>query len=147
MEITIRSITHEDKAEWLRMRKGVWPEAPDEYLDYDMDDVLSSDGYAVFFALVEDVPVGMIEVRLRDYAEGCFSKPVGYIEAWFVDEKLRGKGIAGMLTDAAESWAQAKGCKEMASDTWLENETSIRAHAKMGYAEIERLVHFVKQLS
>jgi aminoglycoside 6'-N-acetyltransferase I len=146
MEITIRSITHEDKAEWLRMRKGVWPEAPDEYLDYDMDDVLSSDGYAVFFALVEGFPVGMIEVRLRDYAEGCFSKPVGYIEAWFVDEKLRGKGIAGVLTDSAEAWAQAKGCKEMASDTWLENETSIRAHAKMGYTEIERLVHFVKQL-
>jgi len=146
MEITIRRITQEDKTEWLRMRKGVWPEAPDEYLDYDMDDVLSSDRYAVFFAVSGEVPVGMIEARLRESAEGCFSSPVGYIEAWFVDENLRGKGVAGALTDAAEDWARGKGCTDMASDTWLDNEASIRAHAKIGYAEVERLVHFVKQL-
>ena len=146
MEITIRRIAQKDKTEWLRMRKGVWPEAPDEYLNYDMDVVLSSDRYAVFFAVLGEVPVGMIEVHLRESAEGCFSSPVGYIESWFVDENLRGKGIAGLLTDAAENWARSKGCTDMASDTWLENETSIRAHAKMGYVEIERLVHFVKQL-
>lgn len=146
MEITIRRVTQQDKAEWLRMRKGVWPEAPDEYLDYDMDDVLSSDKDAVFFALIEGTPTGMIEVRLRESAEGCFSSPVGYIEAWFVDESLRGKGVSGMLTDAAENWARGKGCADMASDTWLNNEASIRAHAKMGYSEVERLVHFVKQL-
>jgi len=148
MEITIRRITHtqEDKTEWLRMRKGVWPEAPDEYLDYDMDDVLSSDKNAVFFALTQGTPVGMIEAHLRESAEGCFSSPVGYIEAWFVDESLRGKGVAGTLTDAAENWARGKGCTDMASDTWLDNETSIRAHAKMGYIEVERLVHFIKRL-
>jgi aminoglycoside 6'-N-acetyltransferase I len=146
MEIKIRRITQEDKTEWLRMRKGVWPEAPDDYLDYDMDDVLSSDRYAVFFAVLGGVPVGMIEVHLRESAEGCFSSPIGYIEAWFVDENLRGKGVAGALTDAAEDWAREKGCTDMASDTWLDNEASIRAHAKMGYAEVERLVHFVKQL-
>jgi aminoglycoside 6'-N-acetyltransferase I len=146
MEIAIRRVTKEDKTEWLRMRKGVWPEAPDEYLDYDMDEVLSNDRNIVFFALIGDTPVGMIEARLRESAEGCFSSPVGYIEAWFVDKDLRGQGIAGALTDAAENWARGKGCTDMASDTWLENGVSIRAHAKMGYSEVERLVHFVKQL-
>ena len=146
MEIKIRQATQEDKAEWLRMRRGVWPEAPDEYLDYDMDDVLSNDRNIVFFALGEGIPIGMIEAHLRESAEGCFSTPVGYIEAWFVDERFRGKGVAGMLTDAAENWARGKGCTDMASDTWLENEASIRAHAKSGYAEVERLVHFIKQL-
>jgi aminoglycoside 6'-N-acetyltransferase I len=146
MQITIRRATREDKAQWLRMRKGVWPDVLDEYLDYDMDDVLSSDKNAVFFALVEGAPAGMIEVHLRESAEGCFSSPVGYIEAWFVDESLRGKGVAGALTDVAENWAREKGCIDMASDTWLENEASIRAHAKMGYSETERLVHFVKRL-
>ena len=146
MEITIRRVTPEDKAEWLRMRKGVWPEAPDDYLDYDMDDVLSSDRYAVFFALIDGVPSGMIEAHLREFAEGCFSSPVGYIEAWFVDENLRGTGVAGVLTQAAEDWARERGCTDMASDTWLDNEASIRAHVKMGYYETERLVHFVKKL-
>ena len=89
MGVTIRRITQEDKSEWLRMRKGVWPEAPDEYLDYDMDDVLSSDRYAVFLALDEDTPIGMIEVHLREAAEGCFSSPVGYIEVL-----VRGREIA-----------------------------------------------------
>jgi aminoglycoside 6'-N-acetyltransferase I len=146
MDITIRRVIPADKSEWLRMRKGVWPDAPDDYLDYDMDDVLSSNKNAVFFALIEGVPVGMIEVSLRESAEGCFSSPVGYIEAWFVDEGLRGKGVAGALTQVAEEWAREKGCTDMASDTWLDNQASIRAHTKMGYYEAERLVHFVKQL-
>jgi aminoglycoside 6'-N-acetyltransferase I len=71
---------------------------------------------------------------------------VGYLEAWFVDERFRGKGVAGALTQAAEDWARGKGCTEMASDTWLDNAVSIRAHEKMGYQEAERLVHFIKQL-
>lgn len=146
MEIMIRRVTEDDKAEWLRMRKGVWPEAPDDYLDYDMDDVLSSDKNVVLFALIKGTPVGMIEAHLRESAEGCFSSPVGYIEAWFVAENLRGTGVAGLLTQAAEDWAREKGCIDMASDTWLDNEASIRAHVKLGYDEAERLVHFVKKL-
>jgi aminoglycoside 6'-N-acetyltransferase I len=50
------------------------------------------------------------------------------------------------MTQAAENWIREKGCTEVASDTWLENEPSIRAHVKMGYCEVERLVHFVKKL-
>ena len=88
----------------------------------------------------------MIEARIREYGEGCETSPVGYIEGWFVHEKFRGSGVAGILTNAAENWAREKGCTEMGSDTWLDNETSIRAHVKLGYVEVERLVHFVKQL-
>lgn len=146
MEIVIRRATLDDKAEWFNMRKGIWPDAPDEYLDFDMDDILASGNDAVFFALLDGRPVGMIETRIREYGEGCETSPVGYIEGWFVYPELRGQGIAGALTQAAEDWARGKGCTEMASDTWLDNEVSIRAHVKLGYYEVERLVHFVKQL-
>ena len=146
MEVTIRQAVREDMDDWFKMRKGVWPDAPDEYLNFDMEDIFSSDQDMIFLASVENKPVGMIEARIRDYGEGCETSPVGYIEGWFVQEEFRGKGIAGALTQAAENWAREKGCSEMASDTWLENETSIRAHLKMGYVEVERLVHFVKQL-
>jgi aminoglycoside 6'-N-acetyltransferase I len=47
---------------------------------------------------------------------------------------------------AAEDWARSQGLTEMASDTWLDNEVSIRAHLRMGYEETERLVHFAKKL-
>ena len=146
MEVTIRQAVREDMDDWFKMRKGVWPDAPDEYLNFDMEDIFSSEQDMIFLASVENKPVGMIEARIRDYGEGCETSPVGYIEGWFVQEEFRGKGIAGALTQAAENWAREKGCSEMASDTWLENETSIRAHLKMGYVEVERLVHFVKQL-
>ncbi len=145
-DITIRRATHADKPEWFRMRKGIWPEAPDEYLDFDMDEILASDRDAVFMAFANERPVGMIEARLREYGEGCETSPVGYIEGWFVDEDMRGTNVAGDLARAAENWARGKGCVEMASDTWLDNTASIRAHHKLGYEEAERLVHFVKKL-
>jgi len=147
MEITIRRITPGDRDEWLKMRRGIWTDAPDEYLVFDMDEILASRDDVVFFAAVDENPAGLIEVRLREYGEGCETSPVGYIEGWFVYPEFRGRGLAGKLTQAAEAWAQEKGCSEMASDTWLENEASIRAHLKLGYAVVERLVHFVKPLA
>lgn len=146
MEITVRRITSDDRVEWFKMRKGIWPEAPDEYLNFDMDDILASDRDAVFLSFVDGVPAGMIEARLREYGEGCETSPVGYIEGWFVYPEFRGKGVAGILVGAAEDWARGMGCSEMGSDTWLDNEVSIRAHLKLGYSEAERLVHFVKHL-
>lgn len=147
MSFTIRRATHEDKPEWLRMRRGLWPDAPLEYLALDLDDLLADEDTAIFMAFNENgQPVGFIEVGLRVYAEGCETSPVGYIEAWFVGELARGQKLGRELVLAAEGWARAKGCAEMASDTWLENEASIAAHLKLGYHEADRLVHFVKRL-
>jgi aminoglycoside 6'-N-acetyltransferase I len=146
MDFEIRRATEADKAEWFRMRRGVWPDVPDDYLDYDMDEILRSENDAVFMAFCGGQPAGMVEARLREYAEACESSPVGYLEAWFVHTDFRGEGVAGALVHTAENWARDKGCTEMASDTWLENEPAIRAHTKHGYYEVDRLVHFVKQL-
>ncbi len=129
------------------MRQGLWPEAPSEYLTYDQDDKLADPDYALFIALdLNGKRVAFIEAGLRDYAEGCETSPVGYIEAWYVDEHIRGQKLGRELVHTAEQWARERGCTEMASDTWLDNETSIAAHLKLGYQEAERLVHFVKRL-
>jgi aminoglycoside 6'-N-acetyltransferase I len=147
MSFTIRRATHEDKPEWLRLRQKLWPEAPIEYLNFDLDDKLANGDYAVFVALAaEGHLVAFIETGLRDYGEGCETSPVGYIEAWYVDEQIRGQNLGRELVHNAEQWAREKGCAEMASDTWLDNEASISAHLKLGYEEVERLVHFVKRL-
>jgi len=147
MSFSIRRATAEDKPDWLRMRQGLWPDAPIEYLNFDMDDRLADTNYAVFVASGEDGQlVAFIEAGLRDYGEGCETSPVGYIEAWYVDEHIRGQKLGREMVHAAEQWAREKGCREMASDTWLENEASIAAHLKLGYEEAERLVHFMKRL-
>ena len=147
MPFTIRRAAYEDKPEWLRMRHGLWPEAPIEYLARDLDDLLADEDTAIFMAFNEHgQPVGFIEVSLRSYAEGCETSPVGYIEAWYVEEPIRGQKLGRELVRTAEQWAREKGCTEMASDTWLDNEASIGAHLRLGYEEVERLVHFVKRL-
>ena len=147
MSYQIRRATAEDKPEWLRMRQGLWPEAPIEYLDYDLDEILADDQQAVFVAAGADGSlVAFIEAGMRSHVEGCETSPVGYIEAWYVDEHVRGQKLGKEMVRVAENWAREKGMAEMASDTWLENETSIAAHLKMGYDEAERLVHFVKRL-
>ena len=147
MSFAIRRAIPEDKPEWLRMRQGLWPEAPLEYLALDVDDLLMGEGSAVFVAANEQGQlVAFIETGLRDYAEGCETSPVGYILAWYVDPHVRGQKLGRELIRVAEEWARQKGCKEMASDTWLDNDASIQAHLKMGYYEADRLVHFVKRL-
>jgi aminoglycoside 6'-N-acetyltransferase I len=147
MNYTIRRATPEDKPEWTRMRQGLWPDAPLEYLDFDLDDLLADSDAGIFVASNADGKlVAFIEASLRDYGEGCETSPVGYLEAWYVDERLRGQKLGKELVRIAEQWAREKGCTEMASDTWLENDVSIAAHLKMGYEEVERLVHFVKRL-
>ena len=62
---------------------------------------------------------GCIEVSLRDYAEGCQTSPVAYIEGWYVDEDSRRRTLGARLVQAAEAWARHQGLKEIASDTQL----------------------------
>ena len=147
MSFSIRRAMAEDKPDWLRMRQGLWPDAPIEYLNFDMDDRLADTDYAVFVASGEDGQlVGFLEAGTRKFADGCETSPVGYIEGWYVSEGFRGRRIGAELVRAAEEWARSLGRQEMASDTWLENENSIRVHRLLGYEEMERLVHFVKRL-
>jgi len=147
MSYEIRRATAADKPEWLRMRQALWPEAPLDYLSWDLDDYLDNEEQAVFVATrAEGGLVAFVEASLREYAEGCETSPVGYIEAWFVDENIRGQKLGREMIVTAENWAREKGCAEMGSDTWLDNEASIEAHRKTGYYEVDRLVHFIKKL-
>jgi aminoglycoside 6'-N-acetyltransferase I len=143
----IRRAKPEDKPEWQRMRLLLWPdEASESSLD-DLDAMLADATEPVFVAVRENGKLGgFLEGGLRKYADGCDSSPVGYIEGWYVDEDFRRQGVGGELVQAMEAWAREQGCTEMASDTWLDNESSIQAHTALGYEESERLVHFRKSL-
>jgi len=84
---------------------------------------------------------------LRSHADGCNpSRPVGYVEGWYVAESHRNRGIGRKLVAAAEDWARSQGCVEIASDTWIENEVSQRAHKALGYEVVDRCVHYRKTL-
>jgi aminoglycoside 6'-N-acetyltransferase I len=91
--------------------------------------------------------VGFVEVGLRSHAESCDpARLVGYVEGWFVRADVRKSGVGAALIRAAENWARKQGCREMASDAWIENADSQAAHRALGYEEVDRCVHFRKVL-
>ncbi len=74
------------------------------------------------------------------------SRPVGYIEGWYVAESHRHTGIGRKLLAVAEDWARSQGCVEIASDTWVDNEVSQRVHEALGYEVVDRCVHYRRTL-
>ena len=102
----------------------------------------------IFVAATGDgMVIGFLEVDLRSHADGCNPvRPVGFIEGWFVAERHRHQGIGKRLVAMAEEWARSKGCAEIASDTWIDNEVSQRVHEALGYEVVDRCVHYRETL-
>lgn len=145
-----RLMLSKDAQAWAAMRNLLWP-------DQDRSDLAAE--VAAFFegrnAFIEAAfieiddsgsPVGFLELGLRPYAEGCISSPVPHVEGWFVLASARGRGAGRRLMSAAEDWARGHGYSELTSDGLLENELGLRAHLGTGFAEVERLVAFHKNL-
>jgi aminoglycoside 6'-N-acetyltransferase I len=147
-EVQVRTVEEGDMQEWLRMRMALWPgDHPSRYQDEMLEMLANSQEFITFVAERPDGGLGaFLEASLRRYADGCDSSPVGYIEGWYVDPDLRRQGVGRRLVQAAEDWAISRGCQEMGSDTWLDNQQSWRAHLALGYQEAERLIHFCKRL-
>jgi aminoglycoside 6'-N-acetyltransferase I len=81
-----------------------------------------------------------------DYVEGANSSPVGYIEGIYVDEVHRYKGISRRLVEAGVEWSKSRGCREIASDTQIDNHASQEFHKRIGFKEAGRLVAFIKEI-
>jgi len=132
------------------MRRELWPELPaDEALQRaECETWLARRNSIILVAERSESSrlCGFIEVGEREFADGCDSGPVAYLEGWFVDEDVRGRGIGRGLIQAAEEWAIASGYREFASDALLDNLPSQRAHRAVGFVEVERAVRYAKQL-
>jgi aminoglycoside 6'-N-acetyltransferase I len=71
---------------------------------------------------------------------------VPYVEGWYVVPEARRRGMGSGLMAAAETWARARGSAEIASDAVIGNLPSERAHRALGFVEVERAIHFRKDL-
>ena len=145
----IRPVAAHDSffADYCRMRIALWPDCAAECESEALEQVANGEGAAVFVAAPDTgAAVGFVEISLRNYAEGASISPIPYIEGWFVESACRGRGAGRALLDAAEQWALARGFREIASDSQLENTGSLAAHLHLGYQEVERSVCFLKRL-
>ena len=148
----VRLATKADADAWLRMRVALWPDAQPDDLRGEVTAFFAARSeplmpHQVFIAEENGGPVGMLELSLRPYVDGCESSPVPYVEAWYVAPDVRRQGVGGALVKAAEDWAIAHGHTEMASDALLENRDSERAHKALGFEEVERAIRFRKVLT
>lgn len=148
----IRCITAEDRAEWLRLLVGLYPNHPESEHTPVVDAFLSGTPHPellpteVFVCERPDGGLGgFLELSVRNYAEGC-SGPTPYVESWYVDPDARGSGIGRLLVTACEQWARERGFTEIASDAELDNRGSQLAHRALGFQEVERTVHFRKAI-
>jgi aminoglycoside 6'-N-acetyltransferase I len=148
----IRPVTPADRDEWLRLLVGLYPDVPREDHEQPVDAFFgrgSCDELLPSAVLVCEIAPerlgGFVELSVRNYAEGC-AGVTPYVESWFVEDGLRGRGVGRLLMEAAERWALEQGYTELASDALLENTNSHSAHRAVGFEEVERVVHFRKSL-
>jgi aminoglycoside 6'-N-acetyltransferase I len=152
-QICIRRAQLSDREHLVRMRAALWPDSSAE--EHDLEVIAILEGRAALtmplIILIAETGdrrvVGFLEVDLRSHADSCNpAHPVGYIEGWYVAENYRDQGVGKRLVAAAEDWARSHGCVEIASDTWIDNEVSQRAHEALGYEVVGRCVHYRKTL-
>jgi aminoglycoside 6'-N-acetyltransferase I len=147
MEVALRRAEARDAAEWIRMRRALFGESDDHEREVCAYFAGTDNQAPVFVAERRSGGLaGFLEMGLRNYAEGCVSTPVAYIEGWYVDVDARLRGIGAALIRAAEAWARSAGHREIASDTALDNNVSIQAHKALGYQETDRIVCFRRSL-
>lgn len=152
-DIRIRLAKLSDRDQLVRMREALWPKTPAGEHARELTDILEGRPVTTLplIILVAEVSdrglAGFLEVDLRSHADGCNpSRPVGYVEGWYIEENHRHRGIGRRLLAAAEDWARSQGCIEMASDTWVDNDVSQRVHEALGYEVVDRCVHYRKTL-
>jgi aminoglycoside 6'-N-acetyltransferase I len=137
--VRVRPIEPGDLAAWCRLRIALWPDEPQRDLMREAEAHFQGEGLLAAVLLCEDASgnaLGMIELSLRSFADGCRSMPVPYVEGWYVVPEARRRGIGRALVAAAERWARDLGHTEMASDALLGNLESERAHLALGFEEV-----------
>jgi aminoglycoside 6'-N-acetyltransferase I len=145
----VRRVGPDDDCEWKRLRDVLWPGLSAITHEVDIGDFRKDETTHAVFVVDRGNGLlgGFLETGTRRYADGCETSPVGYIEGWYVDPDLRQTGWGRALVAAAEGWARSCGYAEIASDCFLDNDVSLKAHIALGYEETERLIHFRKSLA
>jgi aminoglycoside 6'-N-acetyltransferase I len=147
-KFNVRQIQQKDFSEWFRLRKSLWDESSDEEHRVEMLDIFEHNETQLVIVAETDTGrlIGFLEASIRPFVEDCHTDHVGYLEGWFVEPQFRQHGIGRILVQSAENWARNKGCEEMASDSEMGNDLSLKAHLNLGYEETSRLVHLRKDL-
>jgi aminoglycoside 6'-N-acetyltransferase I len=144
----IETATTETLKDWLELRQALWSWAEGEHRAEALAALANPDAIAFLARDDQGVAIGFAEATLRhDYVNGCTTSPAGFLEGIYVREPNRRQGVARALVKAVEDWTRGCGCRELASDAWIDDANSHRMHARLGFSETERVVYFRKTLA
>jgi len=146
MDISIRELHAGDIDLWLTMYRQLWPQHNDTALTAEMKRIFASSKRSAYVAEHEGAPTGFAEYALRDYANGCHSQPVPFLEGIWVSEDYRSKGIARALVEYLERKARLAGFTEFGSDVELSNYQSQLMHERLGFEQTEKVIFYRKVL-
>ena len=142
-----------DVAQLAPMRHALWPESSASHHAAELASDLRETSQRVYPLIIfiaessDGTLIGFLEANLRSTADGCDEKTTRGLPRRPVCRRgSSGKGVATALLRAAEDWARAQGCVEMASDTDFSNTVSQRVHEASGFTVSTRGVLYRKPL-
>lgn len=137
MNINIKSLDKNIFNDWAQLRNKIWPDCylADCQHDFDKYNQNIENNYCII-AYVNNDPVAFLEGRIRDYAEGCTTDHIGYLEGWYVANAFRNLGIGKKLFLKFMEWCKSKNLAEIASDSLLDNQLSQNVHKALGFKEM-----------
>ncbi|MBN2010839.1 GNAT family N-acetyltransferase [candidate division KSB1 bacterium] len=148
--MTIRPLKPDDKNEIIRLHKTLFfPEFSEDELKHEAADMLRADPNYWMTIVAEEKPgklCGYICGSIRQETPIIGRIKVGYVEAWYIEPDKQQQGIGTALYQTLEQWFLQQGCDIAKSDTDLQNDASINAHKRQGFAVSDRIVKFTKKL-
>lgn len=81
---------------------------------------------AVWVVVEDDISAGCIAYRKKE--EG-----IGEVKRLFLEERYRGRGIAGELLKTVENYAKEQGCRKLFLDTRITLEPAVSLYLAFGF--------------
>ena len=143
----VRPVQPSDLGALARMRHALWPEQSAAAHAAELQTFLADARWINLAAELDGAVIGFADAAIRsDYVNGCDTSPVAFLEGLFVAPEHRRQGVGRALVAAVAAWGRESGCREMASDAYLDNLTSHALHKAVGFEETERVVYFRRSL-
>ena len=145
----VRRATEDDFPTWAAMLARLHDDLTTDQFEDELRRFTSLEQpYTGFLAFTDNgEAIGLIDARIRNYAEGAPSLRAAYVEDLWVEPEHRRTGVAGALLAAVEKWARSEGSDWLGSDTTPDNQLSREWHKRMEFEEVEQLVVFGKRLA
>ena len=133
-----------DAAIWKRFRSELYDDLNLAHNETEIKRITKDPDLVSYLVFMknETLPIGLVELSLRNIVDGCTSSPVAYLDGLYLIEKYRGRGLGREMLTFIKNWAKGQGCTELAVDTELENVRAQRFYLREGFKETFRIVQF-----